>query len=67
MTPSALIAMLDGWMREAVARHGDDWPAIMAVLEQNLDRLGEQQRVELSSQIALLLAASPGPANAEFH
>jgi hypothetical protein len=67
MTPATLIAMLDGWMREAVARHGDDWPAIMVVLEQNLDRLGEQQRVELSSQIALLLAASSGSANAEFH
>ena len=32
MAPIRLIAMLDGWVREAVARHGDNWPAIMAAL-----------------------------------
>ena len=67
MTPSALTAMLDGWVREAVARHGDNWPAILAAVERNLDRLEERQRVELSSQIALLLATNSGAGNAEFH
>ena len=67
MAPSRLIAMLDGWVREAVARHGDNWPAIMAVLEENLDGLGKDQRAELSGQIALLLATSSHADNSEFH
>ena len=57
MTPTVLISLLDGWVREAVASHGDDWPAIMAALEKNLGGLGNKQRIELSSQIALLLAS----------
>ena len=56
MAASTLIATLDGWVREAVARHGDNWPAIMAAVEENLGGLGKEQRAELSGQIALLLA-----------
>ena len=59
--------MLDGWVREAVVRHGDNWPAIMAVLEQKLDGLGKEQREELSGQIALLLATSSDVVNSELH
>lgn len=59
--------MLDGWVREAVARHGDNWPAIMAALAENLDGLGKEQRAELSSRIALLLATSSDAVNSEFH
>ena len=58
MAASPLIAELDGWVREAVARHGDNWPAIMAALEENLSELGKEQRAELSGQIALLLATT---------
>ena len=58
MTSSALVAMLDDWVREAVARYGDNWPAIMATLEENLDGLEKDQRAELSGQIALLLTTS---------
>jgi hypothetical protein len=67
MTSSNLIAMLDGWVREAVARHGDNWPAIMAALEENLGGLEKDQRAELSSRIALLLATSSDAVNAELH
>ena len=67
MAPSRLIALLDGWVREAVARHGDNWPAIMAALEENLDGLGKDQRAELSSQITLLLATSSQTVTSEFH
>jgi hypothetical protein len=67
MAPSRLIAMLDGWVREAVARHGDNWPAIMAALEENLDGLEKDQRAELSGQIALLLATSSDAAHSELH
>ena len=67
MAPSRLVAMLDGWVREAVARHGDNWPAIMAALEENLDGLGKDQRAELSGQIALLLATSSDAVNSGLH
>ncbi len=67
MTSSSLIAMLDGWVREAVARHGDNWPAITAALQENLDGLGKDQRTELSSRIALLLATSSDAVNSELH
>ena len=67
MAPSRLIAMLDGWVREAVARHGDNWPAIMSAIEKNLDGLEEGQRAELSSRIALLLATSSDAVNSELH
>lgn len=56
MAASTLIATLDGWVREAVARHGDNWPAIIAAVEAHLGGLGKEQRAELSDQIALLLA-----------
>jgi hypothetical protein len=67
MAPYRLIAMLDGWVREAVVCHGDNWPAIMTVLEQKLDGLEKDQRAELSSQIALLLATSCDAVNSELH
>jgi hypothetical protein len=67
MTSSSLIAMLDGWVRDAVARHGDNWPAIMSALEKNLDGLEKDQRAELSSRIALLLATSSDAVNSELH
>ena len=67
MTSSRLVAMLDGWVREAVARHGGNWPAIVAALEENLDGLGKEQRAELSSQIALLLATSSDAVKSELH
>ena len=67
MAPSRLIAMLDGWVREAVARNGDNWPAIMSTIEKNLDGLEEGQRAELSSRIALLLATSSDAVNSEPH
>ena len=57
MTPMALIALLDGWVQDAVASHGDNWPAIMTALEKNMAGLGNEQRTELSGQIALLLAS----------
>ena len=66
MAPSSVIVMLDGWVREAVARYGDNWPAIMSAIEKNLDGLEENQRAELSSQIALLLATSSARSS-EFH
>lgn len=66
MAPSSVIVMLDGWVREAVARYGDNWPAIMSAIEKNLDGLEENQRAELSSQIALLLATSSA-GSSEFH
>ena len=56
---TALIGLLDSWVREAVARHGDDWPAIMASVEANFGCLGEEQRAELSQQITLILADRP--------
>jgi len=65
MTSFCLVAMLDGWVREAVARHGDNWPAIMTALEENLGGLEKDQRAKLSSQIALLLASGTG--NSEIH
>jgi hypothetical protein len=58
MSPE-LIILLDSWVRDAVARHGDDWRAIMASVEENLEYLGEKQRTELSQQIALILASGP--------
>ncbi|HKX35486.1 MAG TPA: hypothetical protein VJM79_02315 [Rhizorhapis sp.] len=67
MTSSALVAMLDGWVREAVARHGDNWPAILATLEENLDGLEKNQRAELSGQIALLLTTSSDAALSALH
>ena len=66
MAPSSVIVMLDGWVREAVARYGDNWPAIMSAIEKNLDGLEEDQRAELSSQIALLLATCSAGASG-FH
>ena len=59
MMSAELISLLDSWVREAVACHGDDWPAIMAFVERNLCSLGDAQRAELSQQISLILA--PGP------
>jgi len=67
MTTTALIVLLDSWVRDAVARHGDDWPAIMAALEENMERLGGAQRTELSSQIALLLASCPDSLDFSVH
>ena len=67
MTSFSLVAMLDGWVREAVARHGDNWPAIMVALEEHLDVLGKDQRAELSGEIALLLATSSDAAHSELH
>jgi len=62
-----LIAMLDGWVRDAVARHGDNWTAVMAALEEKLDGLGAEQRVALCGQIALLLGTGSNPINSELH
>lgn len=62
-----LISLLDSWVREAVARHGDDWPAIMAFVERNMDSLGDSQRTELSQQISLILASSPVLASPNTH
>jgi hypothetical protein len=59
MMSTALISLLDSWVREAVARHGDDWPAIIACVEANLGSLGDEQRMELSQQITLILADRP--------
>ncbi len=59
MMSTALMSLLDSWVREAVARHGDDWPAIMASVEENLGGLGDEQRTELSQQITLILASRP--------
>ena len=67
MTTTALIVMLDGWVRDAVARHGDDWPAIMAALEENMEQLGGEKRTELSNQIALLLASCPDRQDSGIH
>lgn len=67
MAQSPLIAMLDGWVREAVARHGDNWPAIMAAIQDNLGELEKEQRAELSGQIAWLLATSSDVANSGLH
>jgi len=67
MTSFSLVTMLDGWVREAVARHGDNWAAIMAALEENLDGLEKDQRAELSGQIALLLATSSDAVNSGLH
>ncbi|MEO8300692.1 MAG: hypothetical protein ABI608_02795 [Rhizomicrobium sp.] len=67
MAPSPLIAMLDGWVREAVARHGDNWPAIIAAIQENLGELENAQRAELSGQIAFLLATSSDIANSGLH
>jgi hypothetical protein len=62
-----LIAMLDGWVREAVACHGDNWTAVMAALEEKLEGLGTEQRAALSGQVALLLGANSNLANSELH
>lgn len=59
MMSAELISLLDRWVREAVARHGDDWPAVMASVEEKLEDIGETQRAELSRQIALILASGP--------
>jgi|GEM_PF-2685177 len=59
MMSPALISLLDDWVREAVARHGDDWPAIKACVEENIAGLGDAQRKELSQQITLILASDP--------
>ena len=56
MMSTALISLLDSWVREAAARHGDDWPAIIASVEKSLGSLGDEQRNELSQQIILILA-----------
>jgi hypothetical protein len=63
MMSTALISLLDGWVREAVARYGDDWPAIMASVEENLGGLCNEERTELSQQITLILASQPVLAN----
>lgn len=57
MTSPVLITLLEDWVREAVMRHGDDWPAIMAAVEKNLQGLGEKQRAELTEQIRSILAS----------
>jgi hypothetical protein len=67
MTTTALIALLDRWVREAVARHGDDWPAIRAALEESMGGLGSQQRTELSNRIALLLASCSNSPDSGLH
>jgi hypothetical protein len=67
MIPTVVIALLDGWVREAVARHGDNWPAIMAALEENFETLADGQRAELSSQISLLLASGNCVADSDFN
>jgi hypothetical protein len=59
MMSPALISLLDSWVREAVARHGDNWAAIMVAVEAKIESLEEQQRAELSQQITLILASSP--------
>jgi len=59
MISAELISLLDSWVRDAVARHGDDWPAIMQSVEENIASLGDKQRAELSQQIGFLLASSP--------
>jgi hypothetical protein len=61
MMSPALISLLDSWVREAVARHGDNWAAIMAAVEAKIESLEEQQRAELSQQITLILASSAVP------
>jgi hypothetical protein len=59
------IALLDDWVREVVARHGDNWPAIMAALEENPGAFAESQRAALSSQISLLLASATSAADSD--
>ena len=59
MSPT-LINLLDSWVREAVARHGDNWAAIMAAVEENIESLEGPQRTELSQQMALILASCSG-------
>jgi hypothetical protein len=58
MSPT-MISLLDSWVREAVARHGDNWAAIMAMVEKNIESLEDQERTELSQQITLILASGP--------
>jgi hypothetical protein len=65
MSPT-LINLLDSWVREAVARHGDNWAAIMAAVEENIESLEDPQRTELSQQMTLIFAsgsvvAGPNP------
>jgi len=67
MTPTVLITLLDDWVRDAVSRHGDDWPAIMAALEENMEGLGNKQRTEFSGKIALLLASCTNGAQSSPH
>jgi hypothetical protein len=67
MMSTALISLLDGWVREAVARYGDDWPAIMASVEESLGGLCNEERTELSQQITLILASQPVLANSAPH
>ena len=62
MMSPALISLLDSWVREAVARHGDNWAAIMAAVEENIAGLEDPQRTELSQQMALILASGSGNA-----
>jgi hypothetical protein len=51
------INLLERWVREAVARHGDDWPAIMAFVEEKLEDLSDDQREELSKQLDLVFVS----------
>jgi hypothetical protein len=51
------INLLERWVREAVARHGDDWPAIMAFVEEKLEALSDDQREDLSKQLDLVFAS----------
>ncbi len=67
MTSSTLISLLDGWVRDAVARHGDNWAAIMATVEENIESLEKEQRTDLSQQIRLILASGSSFAGPKSH
>lgn len=58
MMTTVFIKMLEDWVQEAVACHGDDWTAIYAFVEDKLAGLTDPQRTDLAAQLALLLAAS---------
>ena len=58
---TVFIKLLESWVGEAVACHGDDWSKIMAFVEKKLESLEGNQRAELSKQLELVLQSNQMP------
>ncbi len=55
MEDVTLAAKVDGWVREAVALWGDDWPRVSAHIERQMALLNRREREKFRQEVRVTL------------